>query len=56
MVTPPSAGFFILYTIKAGASEQAAVCEVKLPEYADIPRYADWLSHNVRAIYRYLHN
>ena len=40
--------------IKAGVSEEAAVREVKLPQYADIPRYADWLSHDVRATYRYL--
>jgi cyclase len=40
--------------IKAGASEEAAVREVKLPQYADIPRYADWLPHDVRATYRYL--
>jgi hypothetical protein len=30
------------------------VREVKLPQYADIPRYADWLPHDVRATYRYL--
>jgi glyoxylase-like metal-dependent hydrolase (beta-lactamase superfamily II) len=41
-------------TIKAGVSEDAAVREVRLPQYADIPRYADWLPHDVRAAYRYL--
>jgi glyoxylase-like metal-dependent hydrolase (beta-lactamase superfamily II) len=40
--------------IKAGVSENAAVREVKLPHYASIPRYADWLPHDVRAAYRYL--
>jgi cyclase len=40
--------------IKAGVSEEAAVREVKLPQYAGIPRYADWLPHDVRAAYRYL--
>ena len=40
--------------IHAGVSEEAAVREVKLPQYADIPRYADWLPHDVRATYRYL--
>ena len=40
--------------IKAGVSEDAAVREVVLPQYADIPRYADWLPHDVRAAYRYL--
>jgi cyclase len=40
--------------IKAGASEEAAVREVKLPDYAAVPRYADWLPHDVRAAYRYL--
>lgn len=40
--------------IKAGVSEEAAVREVKLPQYADLGRYADWLPHDVRATYRYL--
>ena len=40
--------------IKAGISEDAAVREVKLPHSAGIPRYADWLPHDVRAAYRYL--
>jgi cyclase len=40
--------------IKSGVSEEAAVREVKLPDYAGIPRYADWLPHDVRAAYRYL--
>jgi cyclase len=40
--------------IRAGASEEAAVREVRLPQYADIPRYADWLPHDVRTAYRYL--
>jgi glyoxylase-like metal-dependent hydrolase (beta-lactamase superfamily II) len=40
--------------IRSGVSEEAAVREVKLPQYAAIPRYADWLPHDVRAAYRYL--
>jgi glyoxylase-like metal-dependent hydrolase (beta-lactamase superfamily II) len=40
--------------IKSGASEEAAVATVKLPQYADLGRYADWLPHDVRATYRYL--
>jgi hypothetical protein len=40
--------------IKAGVSEEAAVREVKLPQYSEIPRYSDWLPHDVRAAYRYL--
>ncbi len=40
--------------IKAGVSEDAAMREVKLPDYADIPRYADWLPLDVKATYRYL--
>jgi cyclase len=40
--------------IKAGVSEEAAVHEITLPQYAGIPRYADWLPHDVRAAYRYL--
>ena len=38
-------------TIKAGVSEEAAVREVTLPQYAGIPRYADWLPHDVRAAF-----
>jgi glyoxylase-like metal-dependent hydrolase (beta-lactamase superfamily II) len=40
--------------IKAGVSEEAAVRAIQLPQYAGIPRYADWLPHDVRAAYRYL--
>lgn len=40
--------------IKAGVSEDAAVREVHLPQYADIPRYNDWAPIDVRAAYRYL--
>ena len=39
---------------KKSKAEEAAVREVKLPHYASIPRYADWLPHDVRAAYRYL--
>ena len=40
--------------ITAGASEDAAVCEVALPQYAHVQRYAEWLPLDVRAAYRYL--
>ena len=40
--------------IRSGASEEAAVREVKLPQYAAIPRHGDWLPHDVRAAYQYL--
>jgi cyclase len=40
--------------IKAGSSEDAASREVRLPTYASIPRYDDWPSVDVRAVYRYL--
>jgi cyclase len=40
--------------IKAGRSEEAAVREVSLPQYADIPRYRDWLPIDVKSAYRYL--
>ena len=40
--------------IKAGATEDAAAREVRIPQYADIPRYDDWLPIDVRAVYRYL--
>jgi cyclase len=41
--------------INAGASEEAVVREVKLPQYEALPRYAEWLPHDIRAAYRYLH-
>jgi glyoxylase-like metal-dependent hydrolase (beta-lactamase superfamily II) len=40
--------------IRAGASEAAAEREVALPQYADLPRYQEWLALDVRAAYRYL--
>ena len=40
--------------IKAGASEDAAVAEVALPQYAHIQRYTEWMPLDVRAAYRYL--
>jgi glyoxylase-like metal-dependent hydrolase (beta-lactamase superfamily II) len=40
--------------IKAGASEEAAVAEVALPQFAHVQRYAEWLPLDVRAAYRYL--
>jgi len=40
--------------IAAGWSEEAAVRDVKLPAWASVPRYGDWLGHDVRAVYRYL--
>jgi len=40
--------------IKAGSSEEAAVREVHLPQYAGINRYQDWMPLDVKAAYRYL--
>jgi glyoxylase-like metal-dependent hydrolase (beta-lactamase superfamily II) len=40
--------------IKDGASEEAAVAEVALPQYASVQRYKEWLPLDVRAAYRYL--
>jgi len=40
--------------IKAGASEDAAVREVALPQYAHVQRYREWMPLDVRAAYRYL--
>jgi glyoxylase-like metal-dependent hydrolase (beta-lactamase superfamily II) len=40
--------------VKAGASEEAAVREVSLPQYAEVQRYKEWMPINVRAAYRYL--
>jgi glyoxylase-like metal-dependent hydrolase (beta-lactamase superfamily II) len=41
-------------TIKAGASEAAAMQEVTLPQYAHVQRYKEWMPLDVRAAYRYL--
>jgi len=40
--------------IKTGVSEEAAVAEVALPQYAHIQRYTEWMPLDVRAAYRYL--
>jgi glyoxylase-like metal-dependent hydrolase (beta-lactamase superfamily II) len=40
--------------IRSGASEDAAVREVMLPQYAALPRYEQWLAFDIRAAYRYL--
>jgi cyclase len=40
--------------IKAGLSEDAAVAEVALPQYANVQRYKEWMPLDVKAAYRYL--
>jgi cyclase len=40
--------------VKAGVSEEAAMHEITLPQYAHLQRYAEWRSVDVRAAYRYL--
>jgi cyclase len=40
--------------IKASISEEAAVAEVALPQFAHVQRYKEWLPLDVRAAYRYL--
>jgi hypothetical protein len=40
--------------VRSGASEETAVEEVRLPEYAHLPRYEEWLRFNIRSAYRYL--
>jgi glyoxylase-like metal-dependent hydrolase (beta-lactamase superfamily II) len=40
--------------IQSGLSEEAAVLEISLPRYAEIPRYKEWLPMNVRSAYRHL--
>jgi glyoxylase-like metal-dependent hydrolase (beta-lactamase superfamily II) len=44
----------VMAAIKTGASEDAAVRDVALPQYAAMPRYREWLPFNIRAAYRYL--
>ena len=41
-------------SIAGGSSEEAAVREVELPAFAEIPRYREWIPYNVRNAYRYL--
>jgi glyoxylase-like metal-dependent hydrolase (beta-lactamase superfamily II) len=40
--------------IRDGRSEEAAMREVRLSDYADLPRYKEWLPTDVKAVYRYL--
>jgi hypothetical protein len=40
--------------IKAGWSEETAVRDVHLPQYANINRYKDWMPLDVKSAYRYL--
>jgi cyclase len=40
--------------IGRGASEDAAVAEIVLADYAAMPRYREWMPFNIRAAYRYL--
>ena len=40
--------------LKSGASEDAAVAEIVLPDYAAMPRYKEWMPFNIRSAYRYL--
>jgi len=40
--------------VAAGVSEEAAVREVALPQYAHVQRYKEWMPIDVRAAYRYL--
>lgn len=40
--------------VSSGLSEDAAVQEVALAQYAAMPRYREWLPANVRSAYRYL--
>jgi cyclase len=40
--------------VKAGMSEDAAVHEIALPQYAHLQRYNEWRPLDVRAAYRYL--
>jgi len=40
--------------VKSGVSEDAAVHEITLPQYAHLQRYNEWRPLDVRAAYRYL--
>lgn len=40
--------------LKAGRSEDDAVREIVLTDYAGMPRYREWMPFNIRSAYRYL--
>ncbi|MDC7789189.1 MBL fold metallo-hydrolase [Rhodoplanes sp. TEM] len=40
--------------IRAGASEEQAARDVRLPRFEKLPRYAEWIGADVRSAYRYL--
>lgn len=40
--------------VRNGLSEEAAAREVRLPRYAEMPRYREWIAADVRSAYRYL--
>ncbi|HET7849024.1 MAG TPA: MBL fold metallo-hydrolase [Pseudolabrys sp.] len=40
--------------VSTGLSEDAAVNEIALADYAAMPRYKEWMPFNVRSAYRYL--
>lgn len=40
--------------IRLGHSEDAAMREVRLPEFAHLPRYEEWISTNVKVAFRFL--
>ncbi len=44
----------VAHAIGRGASEDAAVAEIVLADYAGMPRYKEWMPFNIRAAYRYL--
>jgi cyclase len=44
----------VLKALRSGLSEDAAVAEILLPAYRNMPRYAEWMPFNVRSTYRYL--
>jgi cyclase len=44
----------VAQALKSGWSEEAAVRDVNLPQYAAINRYNDWMPLDVKAAYRYL--
>lgn len=40
--------------VRGGRSEDAAVHEVRLPQYVHMQRYDEWMPFNIRSAYRYL--
>lgn len=44
----------VAQAVKHGLSEDAAVAEIELPQYARLQRYSTWMPSNIRSTYRFI--